>query len=56
MTKEKLIEELHSRGEMWANMSYKKKELEEYLKEYDYCRTLSADELYKMIMAKKEEE
>lgn len=45
MTKRQLIHELHNRGEMWANMEYSKKELEQYLRGYDRASKMTMEEL-----------
>ena len=53
MTKSKIIEELHSRGEVWANNSYSKEYLEKYLEEYKEATKKTIEELYTAIKAKK---
>ena len=52
MTKSKIIEELHSCGEVWANNSYSKEYLEKYLEEYKEATKKTIEELYAAIKAK----
>lgn len=52
MTKKELVEELHNRGEMWADMSYSKKELEHHLHEYDRFSKLSLEQMEEELKRK----
>lgn len=52
MTKKQIIEELHANGEIWANESYSKKYLEDYLTRYQNAMTLSMEELEARIQAR----
>ena len=53
MTKAQIIEKLHAHGEVWADASYPKSYLEEYLDRYQMASEMSAADLYAKIMAKK---
>ena len=50
MTKREMIEELHKNGEFWANETYSKKQLEDYLKGLERARSLSLEELSNYIV------
>lgn len=50
MTKKELIKELEKNGEFWANESYSKKELEDYLKGLERARNMSMEELAAYIV------
>lgn len=52
MTKKELIRELHNYGELWANEAYSKKELEEYLNGLKDARSMSTEELAKLVLGK----
>ena len=52
-TKERIVQELHSYGEVWANESYPKEYLEGYLAKYKAASEMTAEELLKKIMEKK---
>ena len=45
MTKKEIINELHRHGELWANESYSKKELQDYLNGLLRAQTMSLEEL-----------
>lgn len=51
-TKEQLVQELHGCGEMWADESYPKEYLANYLTKYREASEMSAKDLFKRIMAK----
>jgi len=53
MKKIDLIRELHSVGETWANISYPKAYLEDYLKRYTEARNMSDKELYAKVKGRK---
>ena len=49
MIKAEIIKKLHRHGEMWANDSYSKKYLENYLTNYEKSCSMSLEELYAKI-------
>lgn len=49
MKKAEIIKKLHGHGEMWANNSYSKKYLENYLANYEKSMSMSLEELYAKI-------
>ena len=53
MTKRELIDELHKNGEFWANETYSKKELENYLKGLERARNMSIEELAAYIITER---
>lgn len=54
MTKAQIINALHEVGEVWANDSYPKKYLEDYLNNYNKAREMTDEELLAMINKRKE--
>ena len=52
-TKKQLVQELHDCGEVWADESYSKEYLADYLAKYKEASEMSAKDLFKRIMAKK---
>ena len=52
-TKEQLVQDLHDYGEVWADESYSKEYLADYLAKYKEASEMSAKDLFKRIMAKK---
>lgn len=55
MTKRQIVVELHMNGEVWANESYPKAYLEDYLRKYNEAKKMSLEELYKKIKGTKGE-
>lgn len=51
MTKAQIIEELHGVGEVWANESYSKQYLQNYLDEYNKASRMTEAELLAIIKA-----
>ena len=49
MSKAEIVKKLHEHGEMWANDSYSKKYLENYLTNYEKSCSMSLEELYAKI-------
>lgn len=49
MTKKELVKELHQHGELWANETFAKKYLEDYLNGLERARKMSFEELSKVI-------
>ena len=52
-TKHEIIEELRYRGEFWANDSYSKEYLSNYLEDSKKAESMSLEELEAMIKARK---
>lgn len=50
-TKAEIIEKLHGHGEMWANESYDREYLEDYLIGYEKAINMSTEELYAKLKA-----
>ena len=50
MTKKEIVRELHSNGELWANESYSKQYLADYLDRLNDARSMSDEELLAHIM------
>jgi len=53
MKKAEIIGELHARGELWANESYSKEQLEEYLNEKKEAESMTLDQLLAKIKSRK---
>ena len=53
MTKAQIIAELHSNGESWANDSYTKAQLENYLNNLKAAKNMSMEELLAKINSRK---
>jgi len=53
MKKAEIISELHARGELWANESYSKAQLENYLNETKEAESMTAEELLAKINSRK---
>ena len=52
MNKAQLITELHNRGEWWANESYSKQYLQNYLEQSNKASSMSMEELLAHIQGK----
>ena len=51
MTKAQIIKELHGVGEVWANESYSKQYLQNYLDNYNKATQMTEEELLALIKA-----